>query len=300
MFTGNTLPLNGFSGKYGLEIWRDCNFAFVGKIPTRLKGRVVPCSTEDHISQAQNAAGVVGIVTTPELANSIPKHLGVAVAEKPMASLLLLQSHISEIPDFQWRSFKSRIHPLARIYPGAYVADKDVEIGQGTTIYPNAVVMPRSIIGERCTIGPGSVVCADAFEVDESVSPMAIVKQSGGVRIANDVDVLANSTLVRATFGGFTEIGQGTKIDNLVHIAHDCVIGDRALIVAGSVICGRVDIGSDVYTGPNSTVSNGISVDTGARVTLGSVVTRNVAERTTVTGNFAVEHKKWIAFMRSL
>ena len=267
MFTGNTLPLRDYSEKFGLTIQRDCNFSYMGKVPTRLAQRVVPCSKTQHIEEALATDGIVGIITLADLASAVPETLGLAISSNPVQSALALQSHVAEIDGFQWQSFESRIHPTAQIRAGAYVAPRDVEIGEGTIIHPNAVILPRTVIGKYCSIGPGSVVWTDAFEIDTSTEPYRVIRQSGGVHIADHVDVQAKCTLVRATFGGFTELGEGTKLDCQVHFAHDCRAGRNVRIAACAEVSGRVDIGDRVFIGPNASVSNGIEIQSDAKVT---------------------------------
>lgn len=300
MFTGNTLQLAIFDKRFGLTVERGCAFSFVGKVPTRLERRVVPCARKDHIEEAVAENGIVGIIASEALANKVPRHLGLAVSSDPVKSAMMLQSHISGIEGFQWKSFESRIHPGAVIYPGSYISKRDVVIGEGTVVFPNSVILPRAVIGKNCTIGPGTIVSTDAFEVDMSVDPCSFVRQSGGVHIADDVGIQANCTIVRATFGGFTDIGAGSKLDCQVHFAHDCSAGRNVRIAACAEISGRVTIGDRVFIGPNASVSNGISIGEGAKVTIGSVVTRDVLAGETVTGNFAVKHSAWLEFVKSL
>lgn len=300
MFTGHTLPLSSLEGQFEITVIRDCDFSYVGKIPTRLERRLVAASSAIHIEKALAEDGIAGVVTTLEFSDSVPEPFGLAVADDPLKALLKAQAYISALADFQWQSFESRIHPSAVIGAGAYVAPRDVVIGEGTVIHPNAVILPRTIIGSDCSIGPGTVIATDAFELDTSVDPIGVVKQSGGVRIADHVDVQAKCTIVRATFGGFTELAEGTKLDCQVHFAHDCVAGRNVRIAACVEVSGRVHIGDNAFIAPNSSISNGITVGAGAKVTIGAVVTRDVPEASTVTGNFAVEHRKWLSFMRTL
>jgi len=300
MFTGKTLPMKDFSGRFGLTVKRSCEFSYVGKLPTRLALRIVPCTRKHHIDQAITANGVAGIITSKELASHVPERLGLAYSESPLGSAMALQSYIAGIVDFQWESFESRIHPTAVIHQGAVVAPRDVVIGAGTIIYPNAVILPRSIIGKNCSIGPGTTVSTEAFEIDVSCDPNNVCRQSGGVHIADHVDVQANCTLVRSTFGGFTELGEGTKFDCHVHFAHDCRTGRNVRVAACAEISGRVEIGDRAFIGPNVSISNGITIEADAKVSIGAVVTRDVPTGETVSGNFAVPHKKWISFMRTL
>jgi UDP-3-O-[3-hydroxymyristoyl] glucosamine N-acyltransferase LpxD len=299
MFTGNTLPFLEFSGQFGLAVLRDCDFSFVGKVSTNLKRRIVSCTTASHIADALNAEGVVGVITSQDLVSLVPESLGLAVSDAPWPSAIELHEHIASLSGFQWNSCESSIHPSVEIMRAAYVADHDVIIGEGTVIHSGAIIYPRTVIGKNCSIGPGTIVGCDAFEVNTSVRPNTIIRQSGGVRLGNSVDVQAKCTLVRATFGGFSEIGDETKFDCQVHFAHDCVAGQRVRIAACAEVSGRVNIGDDTFVGPKASISNGLSIGRRSKITIGSVVTRDVPDDTTVTGNFAVDHRKWLNFMRT-
>lgn len=300
MFSGKTHLLSTFADA-GLDaIPRECEFAFAGKIPSNIAPRLVSCQSEKHLAEAADKSGIAGIVATPDIADKCPEGIGLAISEKPYLSLCKIQTVLADDASGQWNSFPSRIHPTAQIHPGAYVAENDVEIGEGSTIYPNAVIMPRSLIGANSSIGPGAVVGCDAFEVGSDGEVLRILPQSGGVLIGNHVDIQAKCTIVRATFGGFTEIGDETKLDCQIHLAHDCRVGRRVRIAACAEISGRVDIGDDAFLGPNVTVSNGITIGNGAHLTLGSTVVRDVENGSRVTGLFAIDHAKWLKFLRTI
>jgi UDP-3-O-[3-hydroxymyristoyl] glucosamine N-acyltransferase LpxD len=300
MFTGTTLHLNEFNAQFGIQVIRDCNFAYIGKVGTNLRNRIVPCGLEKHLEQAMQDKSIVGVICPKELSELVLPHLGVAFSENPVSSAYQLHEHLIDIPSFQWKGFRSTIHPTTIIHPGAYVAEHDVVIGAGVVVYPNAVILPRTVIGAGSTIGAGSVIGTDAFEVNISTSPRSILRQAGGVRIGTNVDIQAKCTIVRATFGGFTEIGDETKLDCQVHVAHDCEIGKKCMIAACAEISGRVKIGNDCFIGPNASISNGCEIGNGAHVTIGAVVTRSVLPGDRVSGNFAVPHDRWLIFIKSL
>ena len=97
-----------------------------------------------------------------------------------------------------------------------------------------------------------------------------------------------------------TIIGENSKTDNNVHIAHADKIGKRVFIAASTCIAGRVEIGNDVWIGPGVTVTNGISIGDKAHISIGSVVTKSVKGGEKVTGNFAIEHAKFINYLRKI
>ena len=283
-----------------MTVIRDCRVAFVGKIPTLLDNRVVPCVSAAHIESCGKFEGVVGIITTAALADEVPASFGLAVAERPVSASIRLHEALLDRDNLQWKDFETQIHPEAIIEQGAIIAPRNVRIGANSVIQSGAILRERTVIGDNCRVGPGSVISCTAFEIEADSQPKRIIRQGGGVLLEDHVEIESNTTLVRSTFGGFTHIGRETKIDCQVYIAHDCRVGQRVQIVSGATVCGRVTIGDDAYVGPNCSIANGLQVGARAFVTMGSVVTRNVAEGQKVTGNFAVPHSNWLEFVRTL
>ena len=300
MFTGKKFSLDELSNFCELEVKRNCDFSFVGKVSTILETRLVACQELSHLEMAAQSAGVTGVLISSQYEASVPSGLGYAICESPVRTLNEIQWYLAQPCSGQWASFPSSVHPTAKVMAGAYVAPEDVMIGKDVTIFPNAVILPRSIIGDYSTVGPGTVVGVDAFEVDIASQPQRIISQSGGVRIGKYVDIQAKCTIVRATFGGFTEIGDETKLDCQVHFAHDCQAGRRVRIAACAELSGRVFVGDDAFIGPNASVSNGVKVGENSHITIGAVVTQDVDPGGRVTGNFAISHRKWIDFLRKI
>lgn len=202
------------------------------------------------------------------------------------------------------------IDPAARVSPSASVGD-GVAIGAGcsigaSTIGAESVIGPgchvgdRITIGERCILHPGVVIGTPGFgyERDEAGAPIG-VPHLGTVVVDDDVEIGANSCIDRATIGE-TTIGARTKIDNLVHIAHNVTIAEECLIAASAVVAGSSRIGRGVWIGPGAVISDGIVVGDGASVSLGAVVVRDVPAGSRVTGNFAVDHDRFMSSWKRL
>jgi len=150
------------------------------------------------------------------------------------------------------------------IHSGVHIA-AGCKIGNDTVIFPNAVLYRDSVIGERCIIHSGAVIGAFGFGYNSSQGFHQLSPQFGNVIIENDVEVGANSTIDRATYGA-TIVGEGTKIDNFVMIAHNCKIGKHNLLcahtgIAGStttgdfvVMAGRVGVADHVHIGDRAVI----------------------------------------------
>lgn len=300
MFTGNSIDAKSLAQGLPMTVVRDCTLSYIGKIPTPLPRRVVPCSKPQHIKSAILREGIAGIITTEENASLVPNELGLIIAELPVDASFILHEKLCAIDDFLWKKFDTRIHSSADIHPSAVISEHDVEIGANTSVLPGAIVLPRSIIAANCMIGAGTVIGCDAFEVNVFSKPNRIVQQAGGVRLGEYVEILAKCTIVRATFGGFTQVGRESKFDCQVHLAHDCKVGERVRFAAGSEISGRVDIGNDTFIGPNCSISNGVSIGNNVHVTLGAVVVKNIVDGGHVSGNFAIDHKKLLAHISAI
>lgn len=144
-----------------------------------------------------------------------------------------------------------------------------VRIGDRCVLYPGVVVYDRCEIGTRTTLHARVVIGADGFgyRPDPSGSGVLKVPHAGIVRIGNDVEIGAGSCIDRATFDA-TVIGDGTKIDNLVQIAHNCRIGRACLICGMCGMAGSVTVGDGVTIGGCCGIGDGLTIGSGA--TLGA------------------------------
>jgi UDP-3-O-[3-hydroxymyristoyl] glucosamine N-acyltransferase len=148
---------------------------------------------------------------------------------------------------------------------GAYVG-RGAKIGKGSKLFANATVHEGCLIGERVILHSGVVIGADGFGYEFKDGRHRKVRQAGLVQIDNDVEIGAGTTVDRARFGR-TWIGEGTKIDNLVQIGHNVVIGKHCIIVACCAIAGSARLGDYVVMAAQGGVAGHVSVGSG--VTLG-------------------------------
>lgn len=142
------------------------------------------------------------------------------------------------------------IEPGAIIGEGTFIGANvyvghEARIGAGCRIYPNVSIRERCIVGDRVIIHSGAVIGSDGFGFELVQGRHVKIPQTGIVQIDNDVEIGANSTIDRARFGR-TWIGEGTKIDNLVMIAHNVVVGKHSILVSQVGVSGSTKIGNYV------------------------------------------------------
>jgi len=181
------------------------------------------------------------------------------------------------------------IDPSASIAPGVYVGD-GVRIGANSRILPNATILHNTIIGEYVSIGPGAVVGGDGYGYykEKGSNMMKHVPQIGNVEIQDYVEIGSNACIDRAAVGS-TVIGYGTKINNLVHIAHNVKIGRNCLIMVSVSISGSTLIGDNVVVNPQASISKHIKIGENAEIGMNSTVIRDVQAGVRVIGSPAVE-----------
>lgn len=147
------------------------------------------------------------------------------------------------------------------IYPGVFVGE-GTRMGEDCLVYPNVVIRDGVEIGDRVIIHPGAVVGADGFGYFPHEGKHVKMPQVGGVIIGDDVEIGACTTIDRATTGN-TVIGKGTKIDNLVQVAHNVKIGEHSIIVSQAGIAGSCKIGSGVVLGGQAGLADHLTIDDG-------------------------------------
>ena len=198
------------------------------------------------------------------------------------------------------------IHPTARVAEGVHVGPTAVidegavvetgaiisagayvghfcQIGEGTFLAPNVTIMKRCIVGKRCIIHGGATIGADGFGFTPTFRGLVKVPQNGIVVIGDDVEIGANTTIDRARFGK-TWIKKGVKIDNLVHVAHNVVVGESSVLIGQCGIAGSAELGRGVIVGAQAGINGHITLGDGAQVAGASAAQRSVAPGNSIFG----------------
>ena len=184
------------------------------------------------------------------------------------------------------------------LYPNVTILD-NVTIGNNTSIWSGTVIRERCIIGSHCILHPNVTIGADGFGFRPSPDGKGLLKIAhiGNVIIGNGVEIGANSCVDRGKFSA-TIVGDGCKIDNLVQIGHNCIMGRSCIMAGASGLAGSVTLGDGVVIGGGACINDHVTLGNGVQVGGGSGVINNVAAGGKVIGYPALDArdamKQWV------
>ncbi|OJW05828.1 MAG: UDP-3-O-(3-hydroxymyristoyl)glucosamine N-acyltransferase [Planctomycetales bacterium 71-10] len=238
--------------------------------------------------------------------------LAVIEVDDPIAAFIAVRNHLAGGTKARWTGVHPQawVAPTAKlgrdvaVYPFAYVGD-EAEVGDGTTIHPGAVIGDRAKVGRDCVIHPnvvlypgvvledrvevhsGTVLGADGFGYRQVDGRHVKVPHTGRLEVGSDVEIGANCTIDRGTFEA-TRIGEGTKVDNLVMIAHNNQVGRHNLLCAQVGIAGSCKTGDYVVMAGQAGIKDKTTIGDGVVVGAQAGVHRNIPSGQQVLGSPAI------------
>jgi UDP-3-O-[3-hydroxymyristoyl] glucosamine N-acyltransferase len=249
---------------------------------------------EKVLSETKNSLMLVGIGVSQLFSGS--SSVSFIEVEDPRTT------YIQVLNEFFTPERNKGIHPTATVETdeigndvfigsGAYIGP-EVEIGNNVTIHSNVVILGKVSIGNNSIIGPNTVIGFTGFGYgrEEDGSPIPF-PHFGGVRIGNHVEIGGNTSIDRGTLQD-TVIEDHAKIDNLVHVAHNCKVESGAFVIASTVLCGGVIVGKNSWIAPNSSILEKVTIGENATVGLSSTVIRDVVANDVVVGSPAKSIRK--------
>ncbi len=194
---------------------------------------------------------------------------------------------------------RTRIGARTVLYPGVFLGE-GVEVGDDCELHPNAVVRYGCKIGNRVILHAGAVIGSDGFGYAGAGAGRVKIPQAGIVEVQDDAEIGANTTVDRATFGR-TVIGRGAKLDNLVQIAHNVVVGENTIVAAQAGIAGSTRIGKNVTLAGQVGIVNHLEIGDEAVIGPQSGVGRSVPRGAKLSsGLHAAPHQEWLRVMTLL
>jgi len=186
----------------------------------------------------------------------------------------------------------ARISKDAVIHPFCFIG-RDASVGEATILHPNVVVYPRTVIGSRVVIHSGSVLGSDGFGYVWDGKRHRKIPQLGILEIEDDVEIGANTCVDRASLHK-TVIKRGTRIDNLVQVAHNVTIGEDSVLAAQVGIAGSTSLGRNVVLGGQAGVADHVTIGDGVMAAGGAGITKSVKSNSRIGGNPHMAQRDWL------
>jgi UDP-3-O-[3-hydroxymyristoyl] glucosamine N-acyltransferase len=291
----------------------DVEISGVGAIEEANPGEITFISNPKYLSMLTQTKASAVIVTPKVTQGAIPllsvanPHLAFAkilnlYTQKPRESRGIdsgarvsptaqLGKEVTVYP-FVYVGVRCIIGDMVTLYPGVWVGE-DCSIGDDSILYANVSIYPATRIGKRVILHSGVVVGSDGFGYVKDGKANVKVPQVGCVEIEDDVEIGANTTVDRAALNK-TIIRRGVKIDNLVQVAHNVVIGEDSIIVAQVGISGSTKIGNNVTLGGQVGLTGHITIGDNVMVAAQSGVPYDLAPNAAYSGAPAIPHRDFL------
>lgn len=284
----------------GLTLIRDGEFDSIDCVNSKNDHRILTfVKSSKYISQLSK--NITSIICTKDILPLIFKEYGVVISKDPRRDFYNINNFlVCNHKNYSRKEFKTTIGKNCFISDNAVISDSNVNIGDNVIIEDFAVIKKDVTIGDNCIIRSGCVIGGEGFQFNKD-GKIFFVKHTGGVIIKENVELQYNTCVDKAVFPwDDTIIGEECKIDNLVHIGHCSKINKKVLIAAGSVVGGNCIIGVNSWIGTNCNIRNRVIIGDHASIKMGAVVTKNVEKGQSVSGNFAIQHSKFIKHIKDI
>lgn len=290
-----------YSGTDISHVPEDCDITSVELCKKIQGGKALTYLASEKFLPDLSNPSIAAVICRPEMAETVQK-MGkkVLISDAPKFSFYCLHNYMAKQQMEQTSLRDTTIGENCDVHPSAIIAEKGVAIGNRVTIEAGVIIHPHCTIGDDTRICSGCIIGARSFNPARYKGRSIMMEDCGSVVLEDHVTVCSNSVVVRGVLPNEeTRLCSYSVIDTMVHVAHGAKIGQSSFVVSGTVIGGNAVIEPECWVGINATISNRIVVGSGARVSLGAVVTKNVPENTTVSGNFAIEHRTFLTNLKN-
>ncbi|MBQ9765480.1 MAG: hypothetical protein IJW18_04720 [Lachnospiraceae bacterium] len=298
------MRLSEFEGQF-FEVVRDAEFETMGILVSDPK-RPYLCFAEadNFLKSACAKEDITCIIVTEALADNevlVESGKGIAVCKSPRTAFYEMHNWLADNKEGYANSYEeTTIGEGCIIHPSASIPSHGVKIGNNVLIEEFVVIRPGSVIGDNVVLRAGVVIGGSNYSVcHHADGKLFLVKQIGNVEIGNDVEISYHAVIGCGMFPyNVTTVKSYSCIDTGALIAHNSTIGHNTMVMAQSQVSGSTVIGNGVRISPQAIVSNCLEVGDDVTVTIGSTVVNNVKKGQKVSGNFAIEHSKFLAWHR--
>lgn len=275
----------------GAKYVGDENFQIFGtnEIHRVKKGEIVFVNHPKYYDKALHSDATI-ILIDKEV--ECPEGKALLVSDDPFRDFNKINDHFTGIQTFETTGNNVSVGENCKIHPSVIIGN-DVKIGDNCMIFPNVVIGDRTVIGNNCIIQAGTVLGGDAFYYNKNAEGYRKMLSVGNVILEDHVEIGVNCCIDRGVTDS-TIIKKGSKLDNLIQIGHDTVLGERTLVASGAMIAGCCIIEDDVQVWGQVGMASGKRVGKGA-VLLGKTgVNRDLEGGKTYFGSLAEEFREYL------
>ena len=293
------MRLTEVAGSAKFTVLRDGDFRNLGFLDDRHESQFVFLESRQFLAALLRCPNIHAVLTTPELAERIPGHLALATCGQPRLAFAAIHNHLAQT-GFYWEEFATVIDPGADVHPAAWIAPKNVRVGQGSVVGPHATILERCVVGESVIIGAGAVLGGVGFQTVRAAQGMVEMRHAGGLLVHDRVHILPGAVIATGLFRNNTTIGCEARVGSQAFLSHGVQVGEHSFVGHGAVVNGNVKIGRQAWVGPGAVISNNLEIGDRAFVSLGAVVIRDVPPGEQVSGNFATSHQRLLRHMAEM
>lgn len=275
----------------GAQFIGDENFQVLGtnEIHRVKAGEIVFVNHPKYYDKALNSEATIVLIDKEV---PCPEGKVLLVSDDPFRDFNKINEHYQGIQTFETTGKNLEIGENCKIHPSVIIGN-DVKIGDNCMIFPNVVIGDRTVIGNNCIIQAGTVLGGDAFYYNKNAEGFRKMLSVGNVILEDQVEIGANCCIDRGVTDS-TIIKKGSKLDNLIQVGHDTVLGERTLVASGAMIAGCCIIEEDVQIWGQVGIASGKRVGRGA-VLLGKTgVNRDLEGGKTYFGSLAEEFREYL------
>ena len=304
------MTLKEIANFIGIDCQNEKEIAGLNTLLDSNENQLTFLENKKYINDLKNTKAAA-VLVTPENASEVPAGTIALICDEPYLNLAkiskLFAPNIIEIDGAEaligsettimpnvYIGKDSVIGSNCTIMAGAYIGD-NVKVGDNTIIYPNVTVYRDCTIGNDCIIHAGTVIGSDGFGFANTKDGKYIkIYQNGNVTIGNDVEIGANTAIDRAVFNS-TIIEDGVRLDNLVHIGHNCKIGRGSILVGQVGLSGSTILNPYVVMGGQSATAGHLEIAAFTTIAARGGVTKSITEPKKSWAGFPLfEHREWL------
>ncbi|MGH8670341.1 MAG: UDP-3-O-(3-hydroxymyristoyl)glucosamine N-acyltransferase [Burkholderiales bacterium] len=290
----------------------------LAEIAQRLGGRVAgdPATRVRQVGSLEHArSGEISFLSSARLKALLAgTRASAVILSEEFENLTALPRIVCEAPYAYFARVSQLFNPLTTqepgVHPTAVVSEgvrlgagvsigagcfigRDVAIGEGSCLYPRVVVYEKCFLGKRVIVHSGAVIGADGFGIAQDAGGWVKIPQIGGVRIGDDVEIGANTTIDRGAMDD-TVIEEGVKLDNQIQIGHNVRVGAHTAMAGCVAVAGSADIGRHCTVGAAAVILGHLQLVDHVHVSAGTVISRSVRQPGTYTGMFPFDdNESW-------